>query len=156
MQRLSLISFVLVALAGCTTGDMVLEEPPPGYVQDIQSRVNAADWSKAETVTVELSEFQFEPASLVFQQSVPYRLVLRNVGERTHTFISDGFFKTIAAQRLASKDDERVNPYLKGIEIAPGAEKNLYFVPVGEGTYPVECSVFLHATFGMEGQITIQ
>ncbi len=65
MQRFSLTSFMLVALAGCTTGDMVLEELPPGYVQDNQSRVNAADWSKTETVTVELSEFQFEPASLV-------------------------------------------------------------------------------------------
>jgi uncharacterized cupredoxin-like copper-binding protein len=156
MQRLSLTSFVLAALAGCTTGDIVLESPSPGYVQDIQSRANGADWSKTETVTVKLSEFRFEPPSLVFQEGVPYRLVFLNIGERTHTFVSEGFFKAIGAQRLTFKDGEHVNPYFKSVEIASGAERELYFVPVREGAYPLECSVFLHDTFGMEGQITIR
>jgi uncharacterized cupredoxin-like copper-binding protein len=156
-MRLHVLSLVLlVALAGCSSGDVVLSEPPVGYLQNAGARVAAADWSETETVTLELLEFQFQPAALVFREGVPTRLTLRNVGDRTHTFVSEGFFKAIAAQKLVSADGEVGNPYLETIEVRSGEEKQLYFVSVTKGSYPLECSILLHDIFGMEGQITIE
>lgn len=151
------IVVLLAALAGCATGkgDVMGDKPGPGYVQDVAERVAAANWSKARDVTIVLSEYKFAPADPIFQADRPYRLILRNSGERTHTFVSEGFFKAIAAQKLVSPTGSVATPVLESIELAPGEEKQLYFVPVKRGTYPLECSVFLHDTFGMEGEITI-
>jgi uncharacterized cupredoxin-like copper-binding protein len=147
----------LAALAGCAigTGDVISDKPGPGYVQDAAERVAAADWSKARDVTIVLSEYKFAPADPMFQADRPYRLILRNTGERSHTFVSEGFFKAIAAQKLVSATGSVATPAVEAIELAAGEEKQLYFVPVERGTYPLECSVFLHDAFGMEGEITI-
>ncbi|MHC4984396.1 MAG: hypothetical protein ACYTF6_14665, partial [Planctomycetota bacterium] len=86
---------LLGALTGCATGtgDVISAKPGPDYVQDAAERVAAADWSKARDVTIVLSEYKFAPADPIFQADRPYRLILRNSGERTHTFVSEGFFK---------------------------------------------------------------
>jgi uncharacterized cupredoxin-like copper-binding protein len=154
MRFLSLV--ILIGLAGCTGGDVLLSEPPPDYLQDAGARVAAADWSETEKVMLELSEFRFEPAALVFREGVPTALTLRNLGDRTHTFRSVGFFKAIAAQKLVSADGEIADPYPETIEVPAGETKQLHFVPVTKGSYPLECSIPLHAVFGMEGQITIE
>ncbi len=113
----------LAILTGCAGGDVVLERPGAGYVRDIAARTANVDWSKAETVTVTLSEFRFAPARLSFQSGVPYRLRLRNAGTRDHTFVSPGFFKAIAAEKLVADDGEVSRPYLKSIAVPPGSEK---------------------------------
>ncbi len=154
--RATMFAGLLGALAGCTTGDVVLEAPGAGYVEDAAALVAGLDWSRAQAVTVELEKFEFKPANLDFQAGRPYRLVLRNTGERTHSFVSEEFFKAIAAQKLVSASGEVANPYLKVIAVSEGETKELYFVPVRQGTYDLECSVFLHDIFGMEGQITIR
>ncbi len=156
-MRMHFLNLVfLVGLAGCSSGDIVLSEPPAGYLQDAGARVAAADWSETENVALELLEFEFQPAVLVFREGVPTRLTLRNVGDRTHTFVSEGFFKVIAAQKLVSADGEVGKPYLETIEVRSGEEKQLYFLSVTKGSYPLECSILLHDIFGMEGQITIE
>ncbi len=74
-MRMRFLSLVLLAgLAGCSSGDVMLSEPPAGYLQDAGARVAATDWSETENVTLELSEFRFEPAALVFREGVPTRL----------------------------------------------------------------------------------
>lgn len=146
----------LAILVGCAGGDVVLERPGPGYVRDIAAKTANVDWSKAETVTVTLSEFRFAPARLSFQSGVPYRLRLRNAGTRDHTFVSPGFFQAIAAAKLVSADGEAARPYLQSIAVPPGAEKELFFVPVKTAVYGVKCTVFLHESFGMEGKITVR
>ena len=155
-RRMMLIA-LLGALAGCVagTGDVVRDQPGPDYVQDVAGRVAAADWSKTRDVTVVLSEYKFAPADPIFQVRRAYRLILRNAGDKTHTFVSKGFFKAIAVQKLVSATGTIANPALESIEVAPGTEKQLYFVPVKRGTFALECSVLLHDTFGMEGEITI-
>ena len=77
-------------------------------------------------------------------------------GDRTHTFRAVGIFKAIAARKSVSADGEIAKPYPKTIELPAGETKELYFVPVTKGAYPLECSFPLHAIFGMEGQITIE
>jgi|SRR3990172_3400033 len=150
------VAALLIAVAGCTARDVVLDRAPPGYVEDVAARAGTVDWSRAATVTVDLSEFEFEPGSLVFGTDVPYRLVLRNAGDSRHTFVSDGFFKSIAAHRLISAEGEVTNPYIKVIGVPPGETKELQFVALRKGVYPFECTVFLHAAFGMDGEIAVQ
>ena len=147
---------LLLAVAACTTGDVLTDKPAPGYVEDVAALVAAIDWTQAEIVTVELSEFQFKPTKLRFQNGVGYRLMLRNTGDRRHTFVTEKFFTAIAAEQLIAGGDMIANPYLQLIEVLPRSEKELRFVPVRKGTYDLECSVLLHALFGMEGEIVIQ
>ncbi len=145
-----------VFLAGCTSGDVILDRPGAGYVEDVRAHVAAVDWSGVQTVEVSLAEFAFAPETLAFERGRPYRLVLENGGRRTHTFVSEGFFKAIAVQKLASADGEIANPYIESIELARGAVKEITFVPVRPGSYDLRCTVFLHERFGMHGRITIE
>ena len=156
MKHLVLPMLLIAGLAGCTSGDIILQEPQTGYVQDVPTVLAGVNWSDAQSVTVQLSEYQFEPSDLVFKESAPYRLVLHNTGNGSHTFVSEGFFQAIAAYKLISPDGEIATPYLKSIEVPSQTEKELLIVAVRKGTYPLECSVLLHDTFGMEGQISIQ
>ncbi len=154
-RRLVLVAVLLAPLAACTRGDVLLDRPGAGYVQAAAAAA-PVDWSKAKTVAVMLSNFQFSPATLVFRENVPYKLLLRNTGAREHTFVSLGFFKAIAAEKLISSDGAVAKPYVASIAVPAGAEKELHFVPVRKGTYGLECTVFLHQAFGMEGSITIR
>jgi uncharacterized cupredoxin-like copper-binding protein len=156
MKHLVLLVLLITGLVGCTSGDVILDEPQAAYVQDVPTVLAGVNWSEAQSVTAQLSEYQFEPSDLVFEEGTPYRLVLSNIGKRSHTFVSEGFFQAIAVQKLISPDGEIATPYLKTIEVPSQTEKELHFVAVRKGTYSLECSVLLHETFGMEGQISIQ
>ncbi len=146
----------LALLAGCAGRDVIQEKPPPGYATDVAQRTAGVDWAGAEAVEVALSEFRFAPTPLVFRQGVPYRLSLRNTGQRSHTFVSEGFFKGIAAGRLVSSGTVTTQPYVVSIEVPAGAVKELHFVAVRTGSFHLKCTVFLHESFGMEGTITIR
>ena len=151
---LSMLGAALI-LAGCVRED-VFRESGTGYVENSAQLVAAADWSRAEAVTITLSEFSFSPANLTFAAGSPYRLLIRNNGNIQHLFVADGFFKGIAAQRLKTPDGDVEAPYLATIAVPPSAEKELTFVAVTSGTYHLECSLPFHATFGMEGEIAIR
>ncbi len=150
------VAALIMSLAGCAGGDVVLPAAPQGYLQDPAIHLSAADWSKATTVDVELDEYRFRPAELEFIAGRPYRLVLRNIGTSDHTFVSEGFFQAIAAQELTSEDGGVSNPILARIEVPAGGRRELTFVPVTRGVYDLECSVFLHETLGMTGRIAIR
>ncbi|MFQ5984924.1 MAG: hypothetical protein ACE5LL_05335 [Alphaproteobacteria bacterium] len=156
IRRIGLVAIVLLAVSGCAMGDAFLGAPPSGYVQDVGERVAAVDWSAARTIEVALDEYDFSPEALVFEQGVPYRLRLENTGGRTHTFVAREFFQAIAAYRLTSAAGEVTEPYIERIEVRPGAQKELMFVPVKAGAYPLECTVFLHDVLGMTGLITVE
>ena len=147
---------VLAFIAGCSTESAVLKDPLPGSIKDARSRVAAVDWSKAKSVTVTLSDYIFTPEQLEFRQGIAYRLRLENKGNREHDFASESFFKTIAVQKLRSENGELISPYLRKIVVKPKSAKELFFVAVKPGSYDFECSIFLHAAFGMEGGITVQ
>jgi len=156
MLRIVPCGLLLAVLAACSSGDILREALPAGYVPDAAAKVAAADWSAARSVEVDLSEFEFAPNSLTFDRSQPYRLVLRNDGSFTHTFTSKGFFQAIAAQKLVSATGVQTLPYIEQIEVPAGGSKELDFVAERAGRYPLECSVFMHAAFGMTGEIVIR
>ena len=156
IPKVMLTNIILLFIAGCSTGDVVLEKPATGYIRNIQQHVATVDWSNAEKVIVTLTNFSFAPEDLVLQQGKPYRLRLENKSAATHNFTSESFFKSIAVQQLRSRTTEIALPYLKTVEVAPGRVKDLSFVAVEPGNFDLECSVGLHALFGMEGKIIIR
>ncbi len=154
--RAILIVLGLSGMSACAPGEVLLTEPPQGYVEDAKARVAAAEWSKAETVTVALSEFRFTPQELEFRKGAAYRLRIENRGDRTHTFDAEGFFGAIAVQKVRSGGSETALPYVKRLVVARGEATDLSFVAVTPGTYDLECSVPFHDTFGMTGRIVIR
>jgi len=108
----------------------------------------AADWSKAKTVNVAMSEYAFKPADLTFKQGVAYRLHLDNKGKETHEFTAPDFFKT-----LEMRDTKSLNADQTEIVVQPGKKADLYFIPKQAGSYDLRCSD--HDWAGMTGHITI-
>ncbi len=154
--KAALAALAIVGVGGCAGAHDVFGDPGAGYVGDARERVASAEWPRAETLTVVLSEYAFSPGTLTFRAGTPYRLRIENGGNSTHFFVSDGFFKAIAPGRLITRSGETAQPYLKSIALAPGEVKDLEFVPVRTGVYELECTAPLHAAFGMHGTILIR
>ena len=126
-----------------------------GYV-DIQAvYVARANWGNAGTVDVVLDEFAFAPASLRFTVGQPYRLRLTNAGGVAHFFVSEGFFRSIAVGSLSGAPDSGGPILLESIAVPAGGTRELTFIPVAAGAYPLECTAPFHAMFGMDGEISV-
>src|SRR6185369_952485 len=146
-----ILTLMALALSGCGHHHHAM------YVRDSADRVKAADWSKMETVTVTMTDYAFNPASVVFRQGVPYKLVIENKGSEKHYFTAENFFRAIATRKLQSNTDGEVKaPYFSAIEVYPGRSLDLYFIAVKSGTYPLICTVEGHEAMGMKGEIRIE
>ena len=107
MSGVSRVAFFLAGclLAGCSAlRTDVRSEAPPGYQADAASKAASVDWSKIQTVSVGMDEYDYLPSSLNFEVGKPYRLHLGNSGSKSHTFSSEPFFKSIAGRRLTTKE----------------------------------------------------
>jgi uncharacterized cupredoxin-like copper-binding protein len=146
-----ILALMTLALSGCGHHHHGM------YVRDAADRVKAADWAKMETVTVTMTDYAFNPASVVFRQGVPYKLVIENKGSEKHYFTAENFFRAIATRKLQSNTDGEVKaPYFSAIEVYPGRSLDLYFLAVKSGTYPLICTIEGHAGMGMTGEIRIE
>jgi len=144
-------------LAGCSAlRTDVRSEAPPGYQADAASKMASVDWSKVQTVTVGMNEYNYLPSSLNFEAGKPYRLHLGNSGSKSHTFSSEPFFKSIAARRLTTKDGTVEAPFIQELVVGPGQAADLEFVALTPGKYPLVCNEPLHEVFGMTGTIIIR
>lgn len=129
---------------------------PTNYVGDAADIVKMTDWDDMETVEVSLTEFAFTPSTLTFTSGKPYKLIIKNDGEAKHYFVSDQFFRAIATRKVQGSDGEIKAPYFSALELFPGKELELYFVPVKKGTYSdLLCTIKGHAEEGMVGEIII-
>jgi len=112
-------------------------------------RAAEIDWSKAESVTVVMTEYQFAPSAVSLRRGVPYRLHLENRGKELHEFTAAAFFKAASVR----------NPEVLangGIEVVarPGETKDVYFVANEAGRFPLSCAD--HDWEGMVGDITVK
>jgi uncharacterized cupredoxin-like copper-binding protein len=110
--------------------------------------VLAADWSKAQKITVVTVEYAFKPADLRFRSGQPYRLHLENKGKEAHEFTAPDFFKT-----LDMRNPDMTGPDRQEIVLQPGRKKDFYFVAEQAGSFDLRCSD--HDWAGMVGHITV-
>lgn len=153
MKRLSTL-FLTLALTAISTTACAAED----YITNAGEIVKATDWEKMETITVELDEFSYTPDRIELVAGQPYKLVMKNIGEKKHYFTAPEFYKAIATRKVQSdKDGEIKAPYFTAIELMVGGQLDLYFVPVTKGEYPLYCTIDNHRDEeGMEGVLVIK
>lgn len=128
----------------------------PAQGPDPAAALTRADWSKAETVTVTMSEHAFSPLPITFREGVPSRLALRNAGSEAHYFVAEEFFRAIATRKIQGSDGEVKAPYFTAVEVYPGKTIEWFLVPVEKGTFDVVCTIPGHAEKGMKGKIEVR
>ena len=150
MRRIPLMMLVFLALA--MAGVSADAKLPDEYGKAL----DAADWSKMETVTVTLSEYAFTPSKLQFKEGVPTKLVLKNAGKEHHYFVSDQFFKNVATRKVQSSDGEFKAPFFTAVEVYAGKTAEWFLIPMKKGTFDFLCTVKGHAEHGMKGTIEVR
>jgi hypothetical protein len=96
------IAVLCVALlTGCTKftdlqSPQSLRTPKPLATSEIP----VVNWSEARQVHMLATEFAFSPNDPVFKAGVPYRLVIRNVGDNEHVLKGSHFLRAIAVHQV--------------------------------------------------------
>ena len=104
-----------------------------------------------QTVEIDLDSFSFTPQSLHLKRGTPYRLHFVNKASKGHNYDAPQFFAALA---VAPDDQAKV---AEGkIEVDKGEAVDVKAVADKAGNYPVKCSHFLHASFGMTGEAVIE
>jgi plastocyanin len=112
---------------------------------------DAPDWSRATTVPLAITNYQFTPDALQFRANLPYRFRLTNNAGGGHSFDAPEFFAAVA---VVPEDQAKI---VNGeIEVESGQTVEVRFVPKVSGTYNFHCSHFLHAGFGMTGTVVVR
>lgn len=122
--------------------------------------VKAANWDAMETVTIELDEHSFAPQDLKLKAGQPYKLVIKNVGEKDHYYTAAEFFKSVAWRKVQTPKPhggEIKAVYFTAVEAYKnGGAVELFLVPVKKGTFDVVCMIEDHKDQGMHGTITVE
>lgn len=107
------------------------------------------DWNASERAEVTMLNFAFVPSSLRLRFGHFYRMHFMNPGSGGHDFTAPAFFD---AATIGEQDRQYV---AEGrIRLGQGESRDVLLVPATEA-YPLKCSHFLHATFGMTGVIIV-
>lgn len=148
---------LVLAGAGILAACQQFPQGHADYVTDAAEIVNKADWSKMQSIIIEMDEHNYHPQDLKLKVGQPYRMVLKNTGEKEHYYTAPEFFKAIATRKAqVNKVAEFKAPYFTAIEVFKNAQAELFFVPVKRGTYPVICTIDDHREKGMNGTLTIE
>jgi plastocyanin len=111
----------------------------------------APDWSAAETIEVDFSNFAFSPEKLQLKQGVVYRLHFVNKTTGGHDFTAKAFF---ADAQIDPEDQAALKDGVVSLSGQQTADVRL--VPGKAGHYDAKCSHFMHATMGMKGEVEVQ
>lgn len=127
-------------------------------IADRAEIIKKVDWKTMKTIKIEFDEHSYEPDFITFKVGQPYKLILKNIGEKKHYFTAPAFYKSIATRKVqANAAGEIKADYFLALELmAKGGQLDLYFVPVKKGTYPVYCTIEDHRKDGMDGKLVIE
>lgn len=109
----------------------------------------AAAATPEQRIDVALSNFKFTPSTIELLHGQSYVLHLTSSGG--HSFAAKEFFSAAAmpaADRKILKDGK--------VELDGGEVVDLHFTAPRPGSYPIKCTHFLHASFGMTGKFVVR
>ena len=107
----------------------------------------AAPAQAPRTVQVQLSSFDFTPATISLRAGEPVVLHLVNTGNGGHNFSAPQFFSSASGVS---------GPVRNGaVEVRGHQSVDVRLTPA-HGTYRLRCTHTLHTAFGMSGQIVVQ
>ena len=154
-MRMSLLSLVAAAVLSAP-----LAAGAADPVADAAAIVKAANCDAMETITVELTEHSFTPQDLKLKAGQPYRLVIKNVGQKDHYYTATEFFKSVAWRKVQTpkpNGGEIKAPYFTAVETYKnGGSVELFFVTVNKGEFDVICTIEDHKDQGMYGKIVVE
>jgi plastocyanin len=102
-------------------------------------------------VTITLTDYAFTPETLELKTGAAYQLHFVNSGSKDHNFSAPDFF---AAVQIVPDDQAKLT---KGqVGLGAGQTVDITVTPGSAGTYPVECTHFMHKMMGMHGNIIVQ
>ena len=113
-----------------------------------------ADDALAQTdnlINISLTNYAFTPGTLNLKAGTTYHLHFINSGSKDHNFSAPEFF---AASQVATGDQAKVEKGAVGLE--SGQTVDVTVTPSHSGTFPVECTHFMHKMMGMHGNIVVQ
>lgn len=149
----------VLALTGCAVPPTTAATPQAG-ISNSADIVKAAKWDEMQTITIELTEHDFDPKHLKLKANQPYRLVIKNTGEADHYYTAPEFFKSVAWRKAMTPrphGGEIKAPYFTAVEaFKKTGVVELYFVPVVKGRFEVICTIDDHKDKGMSGTITVE
>lgn len=105
----------------------------------------------AAAINISLTSYAFTPSTINLVAGTTYRLHLSNDGSRAHSFNAPEFF---AASQIAPAGQSKVED--GKVELDGGEALDLTVTPSRAGTYPLDCSHFMHSVLGMHGKIVVQ
>jgi uncharacterized cupredoxin-like copper-binding protein len=105
------------------------------------------EWSRAQRVDVQLSNFAFTPSTIHLRAGEPVVLHLVNASSGGHDFAAREFFAAATLRGGAAIERGR-------IELAGHESRDIYLVPRA-GRYPLKCTHAFHKMFGMSGEIVV-
>ena len=113
-------------------------------------------WAQTDNATgnlinISLTNYAFTPGALNLKTGTTYHLHFINSGSKDHNFSAPEFF---AASAVAPEDEAKVKKGLVSLE--SGQSVDVTVTPSRAGTYPVECTHFMHKSMGMHGSIVVQ
>jgi uncharacterized cupredoxin-like copper-binding protein len=104
------------------------------------------------TITVSLTDFQFQPAKFVIPAGKEITLNATNTGAVVHNFV---IMKAGTTAGELFDDEDLPNVYWE-VEINPGGEAHVTFTaPSDPGDYQLVCRTKGHLAAGMTGTITV-
>jgi uncharacterized cupredoxin-like copper-binding protein len=104
-----------------------------------------------QLVAITMSNYAFTPDRIELLADSDYQLHFVNDSSKSHDFSARELF---SAGTIAPDDQGKVQN--GAVEVEAGATVDVRFTPKKKGSYPVRCTHFLHASFGMTGTATVE
>ena len=151
-------ALALIAAAALMAGCQSIPSAGGGYIANGADLVKAADWNKMQTVTITMDEHSYEPQVLKLKAGQPYKIELKNTGEKDHYYTAPEFFRSVAWRKLmVNKNAEIKVDYVTATEVLKkGGQLDLYVIPVKKGSYTVYCTIEDHREKGMDGRVVVE
>ena len=113
--------------------------------------MSTAQAQSVTPISITLTNYAFAPAALTLKAGITYQIHFINSGSKDHNFSAPEFF---AASQVAADDQAKVEKGLVSLE--SGQSVDITVTPGQAGTFPVECTHFMHKMMGMHGNIVVQ
>jgi uncharacterized cupredoxin-like copper-binding protein len=112
---------------------------------------SASAQDAAQPINVTLASYSFTPRIITLHANTTYRLHLVDASSGGHSFSAPEFF---AASTVAQSDQAKIAGGT--VPVDADTPVDVTVTPARAGTYPLRCTHFLHAAFGMTGQIIVR
>ena len=157
-HQMNTTRFSFLAVIALFAGSFSVPAMSADYIDNAKEYVDKADWKAMKTLRVEFGEHHYTPEEIRLTAGQPYKIELKNIGEKDHYFTAPEFNRSVAWRKImVNTQMEAKAPYFTAFEVLKkGGQLDLYFVPVKTGTYTVYCTIDDHREKGMEGKIIVE